>query len=55
MRIPALLVAAERVLRSTSPFANALAQNIDTFAVGLDLWEKKEAHHPPQKEREGKT
>ncbi len=55
MRISALLVSAERILKSSTPFANALAYNIDTFAVGLDLWEKKEVHHPPQKLKEGKT
>jgi transcriptional regulator with XRE-family HTH domain len=55
MRIESLKNAAEKILRSDSPFAEALAHNIDTFAVGLDLWEKKEAHHPLQNPREGET
>lgn len=45
MRIQSLLVSAEKVLRSSSPFAEALSQNIDAFLVGLDLWEKKEVGH----------
>jgi hypothetical protein len=55
MRIESLKNTAEKILRSNSPFAEALAHNIDTFSVGLDLWEKKEASHPIQKGQEGKT
>lgn len=46
VRIQNMLIQAEKIMRSKSPFATALFHNLDAFVVGFELWEKEKSNRP---------
>jgi hypothetical protein len=55
MRIKSLLETADKILRSHSPFASALAYNIDTLWFASGLLDKRKNRHPTIPSEEVKT